>query len=93
MVAKVSSTRLEARISNDLDSMLRRAAELQGLTITDVVLPAVQDAAQQPIEQAEVMRLSPADQVCCAQSLLEPPKQAPALKRAFARRSRHLRAE
>ena len=60
----VSSTaRREARISTDLHSMLKRAAELQGRTMTDFVVAAVQDAAQRAIDQAEVIRLSLADQV------------------------------
>ncbi|NYT83108.1 DUF1778 domain-containing protein [Alcaligenaceae bacterium] len=93
MSTAISTARLEARISTDLHSMLKRAAELQGRTMTDFVVTAVQDAAQRAIEQAEVIRLSMADQECFAQALLSPPKQAPALKRAFARRSKLLSAE
>ena len=87
------TARLEARISTDLHSMLKRAAELQGRTMTDFVVSAVQEAAQQAIERAEVVRLSLADQECFAQALMSPPKPAPALERAFARRSKLLRAE
>ena len=88
-----STARLEARISTDLHTLLKRAAELQGRTMTDFVIAAVQDAAQHAIEQAEVIRLSLADQECFAQALLSPPKPAPALERAFARRSKLLRTE
>ena len=73
--------------------MLKRAAELQGRTMTDFVVAAVQDAAQRAVQQADVIRLSLADQECFAQALLSPPQPAPALKRAFARRSKLLRAE
>jgi uncharacterized protein (DUF1778 family) len=93
MPTAISTARLEARISTDLHSMLKRAAELQGRTMTDFVVAAVQDAAQRAIEQAEVIRLSLADQECFAQALLSPPKPSPALERAFARRSKLLRAE
>lgn len=88
-----STARLEARISTDLHAMLKRAAELQGRTMTDFVVAAVQEAAQRAIEQAEVIRLSLADQECFAQALLSPPKPAPALERAFARRSKLLRTD
>lgn len=88
-----TTARLEARISTDLHAMLKRAAELQGRTMTDFVVAAVQEAAQHAIEQAEVMRLSLADQACFAQALLAPPQPAPALERAFARRRALLRAE
>ena len=93
MPAAISTARLEARISTDLHSMLKRAAELQGRTMTDFVVAAVQDAAQRAIEQAEVIRLSLADQECFAQALLSPPQPPPALERAFARRRKLLRAE
>lgn len=93
MTAPTSTARLEARISTDLHSMLKRAAELQGRTMTDFVVAAVHDAAQRAIDQAEVIRLSMADQECFAQAMLSPPKRSPALKRAFARRTKLLRTE
>jgi uncharacterized protein (DUF1778 family) len=85
-----STARLEARISTDLHALLKRAAEIQGRTMTDFVVAAVQEAAQRAIEQADVMRLTMADQACFAQALLTPPPAAPALKRAFARRRKLL---
>lgn len=91
--ATTSTSRLEARISTDLHSMLKRAAELEGRTMTDFVVTAVRDAAQRAIEHAEIIRLSLADQEYFAQALLSPPKPAPALERAFARRNKLLRAE
>jgi len=88
-----ATARLEARISADLHAMLKRAAEIQGRTLTDFVISAAQDAARRAIEQSEVIRLSLADQECFAQALLAPPKPAPALKRAFARHRKLVRAE
>ena len=93
MPPATTTARLEARISTDLHSLLKRAAELQGRTMTDFVVAAVQDAAQRAIEQADVVRLTLADQECFAQALLNPVPAAPALKRAFARRSTLLRTE
>jgi len=61
--------------------------------MTDFVVTAVQDAAQEAIERAEVIRLSLADQKCFAATLLSPPQPPPALKRAFARHSKLSRAE
>lgn len=93
MPTAIPTARLEARISTDLHALLKRAAELQGRTMTDFVVAAVQDAAQRAIEQAEVIRLSRADQECFAKALLSPPPPTPALQRAFARRSKLLRTE
>lgn len=93
MPATVATSRLEARITTDLHALLKRAAEVQGRTMTDFVIAAVQEAAQRAIEQSDVMRLSLADQMCFAEALLSPPKASPALKRAFARRQKLVRAE
>lgn len=87
------TARLEARISADLHALLKRAAELQGRTMTDFVVVAVKEAAQRAIEQAEIIRLSMADQECFARALLSPPPPNPALERAFARRRQLVRAE
>ena len=91
--ASAATARLEARISTDLHSMLKRAAERQGRPMTDFVIAAVQEAAQQAIAQAEIIRLSLADQECFAQALLSPPAPSPALERAFAHRRKLLRAQ
>lgn len=93
MTASNSTARLEARISPDLHAMLKRVAELQGRTMTDFVVAAVQEAAHRALEQSEVIRLSLADQECFAHALMSPPQPSPALKRAFARRSKLLRSE
>jgi len=93
MSATAAKARLEARISTDLHAMLKRAAEIQGRTITDFVVSAVQLAAQEAIETAEVIRLSLADQECFSQALLSPPRPKPALKRAFARRRKLINVE
>ena len=87
------TARLEARISPDLHKMLKRAAELQGSTLTQFVVTAVQKAATQTIEEAEVIRLSLADQSCFADALGNPPPANPALKRAFKKRDALLRVE
>lgn len=93
MPATTATSRLEARITTDLHALLKRAAEVQGRTMTDFVISAVQEAAQRAIEQSDVMRLSLADQMCFAEALISPPKATPALKRAFARHKKLVRSE
>ena len=92
-VSAASTSRLEARISTDLHSTLKRAAEIQGRTMTDFVVAAVQEAAQKAIAQAEIIRLTVADQEAFARALIAPTKPNAALKRAFKRRRQLLRAE
>ncbi|RCX08626.1 DUF1778 domain-containing protein [Extensimonas vulgaris] len=88
-----TTARLEARISADLHALLKRAAELQGRTMTDFVVAAVQDAARCVIDQTDVIRMALADQECFAQALLTPPAPTQALERAYARRRKLLRSE
>ena len=61
MPSAAPTARLEARISTDLHAILKRAAEMQGRSMTDFVVSAVQEAAQRAFEQGEVVRLSLAD--------------------------------
>ena len=84
-----STARLEARISRELHDALKRAAALQNRTVTDFVITAVQEAAENVIENTQVLRLSLADQTRFAQALLSPQKATRALERAF-RRHREL---
>lgn len=88
-----ATARLEARISPELQQLIKRAAELQDRTLTDFVVSAVQEAAVRTIEQAEIIRLSLADQQRFAQALLSPPQPSPALQRAMARHDKMLRAQ
>ncbi len=87
------TARLEARISPDLHTMLKRAAELQGSSVSQFVVAAVQKAAVQAIEDAELIRLSLADQRCFAEALCSPPPANAALKRAFEKRDALLSGE
>ena len=82
--------RLEARISQDLHTIVKRAAELQGRTMTDFMVHALQLAASQAIEQAEWVRLSVADQEAFAKALIAPGRPNAALERAFAKADRLL---
>lgn len=85
----MKSARLEARLPNAIMARLKRAAEIQGRSLTDFVVSAADEAASQAIEQAEILRLSLEDQRRIAKALLHPPAPAPALKRAV-RRHREL---
>ena len=81
-----TTARLEARLPSQVLSRLKRAAEIQGRTLTDFVVAAADEAACRAIEQTEIIRLSIDDQRQIVQALLNPPKPTPALKRAFQRR-------
>lgn len=86
MEKQAATARLEARLPVEVHALLRRAAEMQGRTLTDFVVKAARDAAVRTIEESEVIRLSLEDQQLLAKALLRPPAPASALRRAFRRR-------
>jgi uncharacterized protein (DUF1778 family) len=83
------TARLEARLPNEVLQRLKRAAEIQGRSLTDFVVAAADEAACRAIEQTEIIRLSREDQLQIAKAIINPPKPGPALRRA-ARRYREL---
>ena len=76
------SARLEARISPDALAIVRRAAELQGRSISDFVVAAAQEAAARTIEEMQIIRLSIEDQSAFADAILNPPAPTASLLRA-----------
>ncbi len=87
------TARIEARIAPAALAIVRRAAEIQGRSISDFVVAAAQDAASRTIEQTEIIRLSVEGQQQIANLLLNPPEPKCTLKRAFQRRSELLGGE
>jgi uncharacterized protein (DUF1778 family) len=77
MPAVLSTARLEARLPIDIHSMLKRAADLEGRSLTDFVVTAAHEAAKRSIEQAHMLRLSVADQTAFAAALIDPPNPMP----------------
>ena len=82
------TARVEARIAPDSLAVVRRAAELQGRSISDFLVAAALKDAHQTIEDAQIIRLSVDDQHRFADRLLNPPPLAPAMQRALSARKR-----
>lgn len=81
------SARIEARIAPEVLAVVRRAAEIQGRSISDFVVAAAQDAAQRTVAEVEVIRLSREAQEQFVSMLLNPPPPSDALLRALERHS------
>jgi uncharacterized protein (DUF1778 family) len=79
------TARLEARITSDALAMVRRAAEIQGRSVSDFVVSAAREAAQKTIAGVEVIQLSRQAQEKFAALLLNPPRPTPALVKALKR--------
>ena len=86
MVKAATTARLEARLPADIHALLKRAAEIEGRTLTDFVVTAAREAACRTIEETDIIRLSVEDQRQVADAILNPPGPTPALRRAFKRR-------
>ena len=86
------TVKLEADITPALYEKIKQATEIQGCTLTDFVVSAVQDAVHRA-EYTEIIHLSPEAQKCFVDALLSPPEPGEALKRAFALNAQLFRDE
>ncbi|WP_089728698.1 type II toxin-antitoxin system TacA family antitoxin [Candidatus Thiosymbion oneisti] len=77
------NARLEARLTPDIHALLKRAAAIQGRSLSDFVVSAARHAAVETIEQADMIRLSQADQERFAAALCESSPLTPAMERAI----------
>ena len=82
------TARVEARIAPDALAVVRRAAEMQGRSLSDFLVAAALKDAQRTIEDAQIIRLSVDDQQRFVDLLLNPPPLAPAMQRALKARQR-----
>jgi len=85
------TARLEARITPDVHALLLRAAALVGRSVSDFVVAAAQQAAQDTIAQRQIIDLSLEDQERFAAALLKPGGLKPAMKRAATAHRRLIR--
>ena len=83
-----TTARLEARLPIEVHALLKRAAEIEGRTLTDFVVAAASSAARKTIEEAEIIKLSVEDQQRFADALINPPPLTPAMLRAIGRHRR-----
>lgn len=79
------TARIEARIAPESLAIVRRAAEIQGRSVSDFVVAAAQEAAQKTVAEVEVIRLSRNAQEQFVALLLNPPPPNDVLSRALDR--------
>jgi len=82
---RTRTARIEARLAPEALVVIRRAAELQGRSLSDFVVTAAQEAARRAIEDAQIIRLSVEDQLRFADALSNPAPLTPAMERAIER--------
>ena len=76
------STRLEARITPAALAVVKRAAEIEGRSVSEFVVSAAQAAATRTIEQTQLIRLSVEEQRRFVDLLIDPPAPTEAMERA-----------
>lgn len=76
------ASRFETRLSPYAHKIIKRAAEMQGRSMSDFVVAAAEQAAENAIRNAETIELTLEDQRKFAETLLNPPKLGPVWKRA-----------
>ncbi|BDA69375.1 hypothetical protein DSM106972_036260 [Dulcicalothrix desertica PCC 7102] len=64
--------RLEARVNPEIKALWQKAADLQGVTLTDFVIASVQQAACKVIEQHQTLKLSLEDAEAFVEALKQP---------------------
>lgn len=84
-LAATETARLEARIPVQIYDQMQRAARLRGMTLTSYLIATAGEDARRVVEDAEIMRLSRADQIRFAEALLSPPKASERLTAAAKR--------
>jgi uncharacterized protein (DUF1778 family) len=82
------TARIDARIPPEALAMVKRAAEIEGRSVSDFVIEAAQQAARKTIEDTHIIRLAADDQIRFAHMLLEPAPLSPAMERAKAAHAR-----
>jgi uncharacterized protein (DUF1778 family) len=83
--------RIEARITPEALAVVKRAAEIEGRSVSDFVVAAAQEAAKKTIEETALIRLSIEDQLRFVELLLNPPPLVPAMQRAKKAHARLIR--
>ncbi|MCL1494081.1 MAG: DUF1778 domain-containing protein [Pseudanabaena sp. Salubria-1] len=83
--------RLEARISPEIKVLWQKAAELEGRSLTDFVIAAVQVAADAVIAKHQILKLDLEDSQAFVDILLNPPAPNNALKSAALRHEQIMR--
>jgi uncharacterized protein (DUF1778 family) len=77
--------RLEARVNSEIKALWQKAADLEGVTLTDFVIASVQAAACRVIEQHQTLKLSVEDAEAFVEAILNPPQPSDALMAATLR--------
>lgn len=78
----VKTTRFEARLTPYARKIIRRAAEIQGRSMSDFVVVAAEQAAEKAIHDRQIIEVALEHQEAFFKAMLNPPKLGPIWRRA-----------
>lgn len=88
---RVKEDRLAVRIDPELKALLQRAADLEGRSLSDLVLEGAQRRAEEVIQEHTVVKLSVRDTQAFMEALRNPPAPSARLRAAAERYKREVR--
>jgi uncharacterized protein (DUF1778 family) len=81
-MATRQQARIEVRVALKQKQLFERAAEMQGVTLTDFAISSMQRAAADAVEEHARIELSQRDQRAFVEALTNPPEPNTALRAA-----------
>ena len=81
-MAARQQARIEARVSPRQKRLFERAAEIEGVTLTDFAISSMQRAAANVVQEHTTIELSEHNQRTFVEALMNPPKPNEALREA-----------
>ncbi len=81
--AKVKAYRFDARLNEEQKTLIQRAADLEGRSMTDFVIQSAEMAAERTIEARSILVLTAKESEAFVELLLNPPEPGPVLRAAF----------
>ncbi|MDC2825917.1 DUF1778 domain-containing protein [Rodentibacter pneumotropicus] len=79
----MATARFEARVSPEIHLLLKRAAALEGRSLSDFVISSALSVAKKTVEQNDILHLTVNDQMLFANSLIDPPSPSAAMQKAL----------
>ncbi len=79
------SARIEARVSSEQKRLFERAAEVEGVTLTDFAVSSMHRAATEALQNHNAIAMTLRDQSLFIEALTNPPSPNRALRRAAER--------
>jgi uncharacterized protein (DUF1778 family) len=81
-MAAPQQARIEARVSLKQKRLFERAAEIEGVTLTDFAISSMQRAATSSVQEYTMIELSERNQRKFVEALMNPPEPNEALREA-----------